>query len=141
MNFIDKLLNDLNNKSADDIIQIIGNNIYTESIDRKQILKYPQFIQDIIFIIDLDTELSMNGDVLQNSIRLFIQNIITALENIHADNDAKLLKEIFKLDKINPDDKYINILYKKMYLYTDFDIWSLLEAYVKKQIYNFNEAK
>jgi len=133
MNFIEKILDNIDNMSAEHVIQSMTK-IYSEPIDRIQLLEYPQFIRDIIFIMDLDTEMNMQGDVLENSIREDIPNIIYALKNINADNEAKILEEIYDLYQQNSEDEKIDELYGKMYIYTDFDIWSLLEIYVKNQM-------
>ncbi|SHL29070.1 DMP19 family protein [Flavobacterium chilense] len=133
MNFIEKTLNNLCDMTADDVVQSMAK-IYNEPIDRNKLLEYPQFIRDIIFLIDFDTEMNMQGDVLQNSIKEHVPNIITALGNIEANNESKILQEIYKRFQQNPDDEMIDKLYAKMYLYTDFDIWLLLDIYVEKQM-------
>lgn len=142
MNFLDGLLQRLDTMSVDDIIQEIGGNLYKSGIGREEILKYPQFIQDIVFLIDMDTELNMQGDVLVNSTSQFVPNMITALQNIHADKEAVLLQTVLDTahtmnlqeDKDEDEvDAIIEDLYHRMYFRTGFDIWSLLEAYVDKE--------
>ncbi len=137
MNYIDDILNRLHVMSADDIIQEIGGKIYSEPLDRDEILKYPQFIQDIIFLIDMDTELTMQGDVLVNSTGQHVPNMIVALKNIHADNDANLLQKIYDVYQSNPNYDIIwetlDDFYSRMYLYTDLDIWRLLNTYVEQE--------
>lgn len=111
--------------------------IYNIPIDREDLVKYPQFIQDIIFIIDYDTELSMNGILgfLKNSTNKYLPQTITALKNIGADTDVEVLKKISSFDTYkNIND--IESLSEKIYLYNDFDIWKLLEEYVKREIKN-----
>ena len=140
MNFIDNILQRLDTMSADDIIQEIGGNIYGANIERNEILKYPQFVQDIIFLVDMDTELNMQGDILANSTRLYISNMVIALKNIHADNQAILLQNIFdtynSIQNGEDEDKMEEIidgLYNEMYFHTGFNIWSLLESYVEHE--------
>lgn len=60
INFIEEILTNINSLRAEDVIESMAE-IYNIPIDREDLVKYPQFIQDIIFIIDYDTELSMNG--------------------------------------------------------------------------------
>lgn len=135
MSFIDKVLININSMTADDIIQAMAD-IYSEPIEREEIVvKYPQFIQDIIFIIDFDTELAMQGigGLLENRAGRYISNIIIALRNIQADNEAILLQEIYEKYKANPEDESIDESADKLYLYTGFDIWELLEIYVDKE--------
>lgn len=134
MNFIDEAIACIKSMSADDVIQAMSK-IYDEPIERTELEKYPQFIQDTIFIIDLDTELSMEGigGVLENSSGMYIDKIITALRNIHAENDANLLQQIFNIYKENSEDDSIEELADQLYLYSGFDIWGLLNTYVEKQ--------
>lgn len=138
MNFIDAVMKRLDIMSADDVIQEIGGSIYDNPAVRKELHKYPQFIQDIIFIVDLDTALNMDGDVLVNN-ENDIPNMITALQNIHANNDASILQKIYDTYRANPNYdaifKAIDGMYEKMYLYTGFDIWPLLETYVDKEMH------
>ena len=93
-------------------------------------------MQDIIFIVDYDTELAMNGlcGFLTNDTGLYLSNTITALENCRALEDAKIL---VKCAKIGFDNfELIEQLSLKTYMYTEFDIWELLIAYVELEIKN-----
>ena len=131
MNLIDKVINNLHTLSADDVIEALTK-IYDEPIERAELDKYPQFIQDIIFIIDFDTELSMEGigGVLENSIA---DKIIIALRNIHADSDADLLQKIVDIYDGNLENETIDKLADQLYLYSSLDIWELLNIYVNKE--------
>lgn len=137
MNFIDRILDNLHQMTADDVVELMVKNIYDEPIERDQLSKYPQFISDIIFIIDFDTEMTMQGDVLQNSICEYVPNIITALKNIKAENEANILQEIYERYQQDPEDEMIDDLYNKMYINTDFDIWPILDAYVEKEMVKY----
>ncbi len=134
MNFIDEVLKNLGTMRADDVIQSMAR-IYEKVIERTKIAEYPQFIQDIIYIIELDTELAMSGigGVLDNNIGEYMNEIILALQNIHANRDAQVLQQIINLYNIDETGEKINELADQLYLYTDFDIWSLLEFYVEKE--------
>jgi len=140
MNYIDEMLQHLDTMGADDIIQKIGGSFYNKGIGWDEILKYPKFIQDIMFLIDLDTSLAIDGDVLINRLDL-VPNMISALKNIGADNESALLQRIYdeyilsldyEKEKANEIwDGIINDLYNKMYFTTGFDIWGLLNDYVE----------
>jgi hypothetical protein len=56
----------------------------------------PQVLRDVILIIDLDTELSMNGmtGFLENASGGFLQETITAMQRIGNEADAEILKSI-----------------------------------------------
>ncbi|WP_338631889.1 hypothetical protein [Clostridium baratii] len=81
INFIEEVLTNINYLRAEDVIESMAE-IYNIPIDREDLVKYPQFIQDIIFIIDYDTELSMNGILgfLKNSTNKYLPQTITALK-------------------------------------------------------------
>jgi len=136
MNFIDKIMAQLDAMSADDVVQSIGGDIYRNPGVRENLHKYPQFVRDIVSIIDLDTALSMDGDVLVNNIK-DVPQMITALRNIRADVDADCLQRIRDAYQTNSDHEAIKEIadrsYDDMYFNTGHDIWSLLNAYVEKE--------
>lgn len=142
MTFIDSILQHLDSMSADDVIQQIGEGIYKEGVPRDEILAYPQFIQDIVFLIDMDTELQMQGDLTNFSVKKHIPNMIIALKNMHEDSEANLLQNIhdiysassYEEDVTDKVDTLLDELYSKMYFETGNDIWSSLEMYVELEI-------
>ncbi len=146
MNKLDKIITQLENLSAQEILDQLGAEMYQEDFPKREELSlYPQFLQDVIFIIDWDTELTMEGigGVLENSIHHFIPQIISGLHRMGADNQAEVLSEINTKYQINPDDETIAFLTQKLYLYTDFDIWILVENYLEceKQIFLDNKKQ
>ncbi|MDR0374437.1 MAG: DMP19 family protein [Treponema sp.] len=132
MNILDNVMKNIQTMTADDVIQALGR-IYAEPVERDGLSAYPQFVQDAVFIIDLDTELNMEGisGLLENSTGRHIPKMITALRNIAAEDEAALLEEIYVLYRENPDDERISDLADGLYPYTDFDIWPLLEDYIE----------
>ncbi|MFD0870969.1 Uncharacterised protein [Chlamydia abortus] len=134
MNFIDEVLSNISVMSADDVIQSMFR-IYDEPVDRDALSAYPQFIQDIIWIIDMDTELAMNGigGLMGNSTGHYADKMIDALRHISADKEAETLTQIYQIYQSDLDDEKIDELAGSLYLYTDFDIWPLLEAYVEAE--------
>jgi hypothetical protein len=132
MNVLDNIMKNIQTMTADDVIQSLGH-IYGEPLERDGLSAYPQFVQDAVFIIDLDTELNMEGigGLLENSTGRYIPKMITALRNIAAESEAELLEEIYALYRENPDDGRISGLADGLYPYTDFDIWPLLETYIE----------
>ena len=109
--------------------------MFEEPLDDETISGSPQFIQDIIYILYLNTELEMSGiyGVLENLYSHHMPNIITALNNIQATNEANILHEIYEKYKVCPDDESIEKLEDKLYLYTGFNIWDLVVPYVEKE--------
>lgn len=60
MNFIDKAFND--NLHGDDFLQTLAD-VYSENEVRNILDKYPQFVRDVIAIIDYDSEIQMGGTI------------------------------------------------------------------------------
>ena len=86
-------------------------------------------------ILSFDTELAVNGigGVLDNMIDSIILKIIKAFQNIGANQEADILSKINVINQTSPLSNEIETLRKSLYLYTDFDIWSLLEIYVEQE--------
>ena len=62
-----------------------------------------------------------------------ILKIIKAFQNIGANQEADILSKINVINQTSPFSNEIETLRKSFYLYTDFDIWSLLEIYVEQE--------
>ena len=136
MNVLDNILENLPHLSADDIIQTLGSEMYEkEFCELDKVDNYPNFIQDAIYIMEFDTELAMNGigGVLENWIKCFIPKIIKAFQNIGANQEADILSKIYAIYQTSPCSDEIETLRKSFYLYTSFDIWTLLETYVEQE--------
>lgn len=136
MNVLDNILENLPHLSADDIIQTLGSEMYEKEFSElDKVGNYPKFIQDAIYIIEFDTELAMNGigGVLENWINCIIPEIIKAFQNIGANQEADILSKIYAIYQTSPCSDEIETLRKSFYLYTSFDIWSLLEIYVEQE--------
>jgi hypothetical protein len=69
MNFIDKALSEITN--GEDFVQAMAD-IYEHAEVRKEFGNLPSWIQNIITVIDYDTELAMNGLDL-NLIRMLLK--------------------------------------------------------------------
>ncbi|MCK9860652.1 DUF4375 domain-containing protein [Paenibacillus sp. ATY16] len=86
--------------SANDLIDHVCTNRYNKEIyyknDKEVFKKLPEVLQDIILLIDLDTELNMNGllGFAENSSGRYLDETIKVLERIGAVNDANALQEI-----------------------------------------------
>ena len=142
MNLIERVLSKISDTSADDIVEALTH-IYKEPLERDSLFVYPQFIQDAIFIIDMDTELNMQGDVIAN-LSKFIPNMIKALENCNAHVDADAMRKIHEislaLDVERNDDKYYELFdsvgeyYEKMYHRNGYYLWEdYLIPYVERE--------
>ncbi|WP_336775471.1 DMP19 family protein [Paenibacillus sp. MMO-58] len=91
--------------SASDLIDHVCTNRYNKEIyyknDKEVFKKLPEVLQDIILLIDLDTELNMNGILgfAENSTGRYLDETIKALERVGAINDANALIEIKEILK------------------------------------------
>lgn len=133
MNFIDRALERINEVSADEFLQAMAD-IYDELIDRNELKKYPQFVQDIIFIIDYDTELQMEGleGFFYDETKYFVDETIKALKNCGAIHEAEILKKCknINLNRKDASDLF-NMLEAETYLNNEFDaFWKLVDDYI-----------
>ena len=140
MNFIDTALANQCNLSDDDFLQAMAD-IYREPEVWKSLHMYPQYIQDVIYIIDYDTELQMEGlgSVLDGSMAEKYDKIHTALLNCGALEEARVLEEARCLsihsNAYEDDDYYeqMEILESQTAFHNDYDhFWDLVRNYIGK---------
>ena len=137
MNFIDKALADRENRSDDDFLQAMAG-IYHEPEVRKILHKYPPFIRDVIYIIDYDTELQMDGleGILEGGMSEMCGEIQSALINCGALDEACILHEARQLD-IESDDYEEKIagLQSRTALHNDYEaFWNLVREYIHSNL-------
>lgn len=93
MNFIDKAMENKDHMSPDDFLQAMAD-IYEEPEVWKVLEKYPQFIQDVIYIIDYDTILQMEGlDFFISYKEQNFDKTVIALINCNVIEEADILKK------------------------------------------------
>lgn len=133
MNFIDVALANRNNLSDDDFLQAMAD-IYKEPEVWNILDTYSQYIQDVIYIIDYDTVLQMEGlmDVLEGSMSENYPKIYNALINSGALDEAHILQEARCLDIESDDyDEQIVRLENQTALYNDYEFfWTLVRNYI-----------
>ena len=136
MNFIDKAF--AQNLKGDDFLQAMVD-IYSEPEVYKELKKYPRFVADIITVIDYDTALQMDGldDVISGNLSNRYKEIINALENCGAKDEADVLKkakELYILDEGSYDKEYNN-LSSRLALNNDYDrFWDMVRAYIDRNL-------
>ena len=136
MNFIDKAFEQ--NLKGDDFLQAMAD-IYLEPEVYKELKKYPRFVADIITIIDYDTALQIDGldDVISGNLSNRYVEIINALENFGAKDEADVLKkakELYILDDGSYDKEYNN-LSSRLALNNDYDgFWDMVRAYIDRNL-------
>lgn len=161
MKWIDGKEIDIKQLSGRELCEKFGRELW--NTNRSQWTECADFIQTAAFLIDFDTELTMEGifTFLENSIGHYAPNIIDAFRAIGDEKDAKILAEICRL--VPPDiirgefldgdhneydiscfdddhelseeiEEKIGQLEKQLYLNTGSDIWEPLIAYLDREI-------
>jgi hypothetical protein len=122
-------LNLLTKKSGEEIINEIALNIYNEEnnhlTQKDAFYKLPAVIRDIILVINLDTELNMQGILgfLENSTGLFLGDTIDTLQRIQAKEDYEILKSIKSIleqNNVSTQDLRNNVDNQMEYSITSF---------------------
>ena len=136
MNFIDKAFEQ--NLKGDDFLQAMAD-IYLEPEVYKELKKYPHFVADIITVIDYDTALQIDGldDVISGNLSNRYTEIINALENCGAKDEADVLKKAKKLYVLDDGsyDKEYNNLSSRLALNNDYDgFWDMVRAYIDRNL-------
>lgn len=137
MNFIDRALARGDALDADDFLQAMAD-IYKEPQVWQELDRYPQYIQDIIHIVDYDTEVQMEGlDACAAS--PCAEQYIQALLNCGAVSEAEILKRAKKLTDSDPDyedetvDAELEALYRQIALNQNYEeFWDLVRGYIKR---------
>ncbi|MGV2805343.1 hypothetical protein GNF85_17235 [Clostridium perfringens] len=95
----------IKNGSAEDIVGEVCTNLYKEegSKVKEDFNSFPIWLQDIILLIEFDTELAMSGIVgfLENSTGLMLDETIDTLKRINAIDDYRVMNKIKEILKKN----------------------------------------
>ena len=135
MNFIDRALAQGEGLTPDDFLQAMAD-IYKEPQVWRELERYPQYIQDVIYIIDYDTEVQMEGlDACAASPRA--EQYIQALLNCGAAAEAEILKRAGELSGPDYEDKAVDAemdnLCQQIALNQDYDaFWDLVRGYIER---------
>ena len=136
MNFIDRALGE--GLAPDDFLQAMAD-IYKEPQVWGELDRYPQYVQDVVYIIDYDTVVQMEGlDACAASPRA--EQYIQALHNCGAVSEAELLKRAKKLTDSGPDgedeavDAEMESLYRQIALNQNYEeFWDLVRGYIGRE--------
>jgi len=132
MNFIDRAFDA--KLRGDDFLQAMAD-IYDEPEVREILDKYPQFVKDVILLIDYDYEMQMEG--LDNIIYGYFgeQNlsaILQAMDNCGITKEADLLRQAKAMNPDEYDENY-GIIYDKFAIHNpdDYDaFWDSVRSYI-----------
>jgi len=138
MSFIDRALARRESFTPDDFLQAMAD-IYREPQVWQALDRYPQYVRDVIYIIDYDTEVQMEGlDACAASPRA--EQYIQALLNCGAVTEAELLKRAKELADSGPDgedeafDAELESLYRQIALNQDYEgFWDLVRGYIGRE--------
>ena len=129
MNFIDKAFE--NNLHGDDFLQAMAD-IYSEGEVRQVLNHYPQFVKDIVLIIDYDTAIQMEGlgEVIYGSLARELPEILQALEHCGAGHEADILRKVKALTRERFEEEYAD-LYNELAINNDYDgFWNAVRRYI-----------
>ena len=135
MNFIDRALAQGERLTPDDFLQAMAD-IYKEPQVWRVLDRYPQYIRDVISIIDYDTEAQMEGlDACASSPHA--ERYIQALLHCGAVAEAEILKRARELSGPDYEDETVNaemdILYQQIALNQDYNaFWDLVRGYIER---------
>ena len=137
MNFIDRALAQGDGLTPDDFLQAMAD-IYKEPQVWRTLDRYPQYVRDVIYIIDYDTEVQMEGlDACAASPRA--EQYIRALLNCGAVAEAELLKRAKALADSDPSyedeafDAEMEALSRRIALNQDYEgFWDLVRGYIER---------
>lgn len=137
MNFIDRALAQGDGLTPDDFLQAMAD-IYKEPQVWQALDRYPQYVRDVIYIIDYDTEVQMEGlDACAASPRA--EQYIRALLICGAVAEAELLKRAKALADSDPSyedeafDAEMEALSRRIALNQDYEgFWDLVRGYIER---------
>ena len=138
MNFIDRALARGRRLNDDDFLQAMAD-IYREPQVWQELDRYPPYIRDVIYVIDYDTEVQMEGlDACAASPRA--EQYIQALHNCGAVSEAEILKRAKKLTDSDSDyedeavDAEMEKLYRQIALNQNYEeFWDLVRGYIGRE--------
>lgn len=121
--YIDKALSEITN--GEDFVQAMAD-IYEHAEVRKEFGNLPSWIQNIITVIDYDTELAMNGLDFKS-----YKNVIEALTDMGLIEEAKVLTA-FENDS---SQENTDIYYYNLALNNDYEsFWDKVYSYADQNI-------
>lgn len=129
MNFVDKAF--VNHLHGDEFLQAMTD-IYSESEVRQVLNHYPQFVKDIVLIIDYDTAIQMDGlgEVIYGTLEEELPEILQALDNCGAGFEADILRRAKAMTPKDFEEEYAN-LYNELAINNDYeDFWDLVRSYI-----------
>ena len=132
MNFIDRALAQGDAVTEDGFLQAMAD-IYKEPQVWEELTQYPLYIGDVVYLIDYDTELQMEGlDAVVTGGQY--ERTLQALVNCGASGEAEVLrraKELSDRDLDYEDEEAMDALSRQLALHQDYaGFWDLVRAYI-----------
>lgn len=141
MDFIERALAQGDGLSADGFLQAMAD-IYREPQVWQELDRYPQYVQDVIWLIDYDTEVQMEGldGFVTGPHAAQYEQTCRALRNCGAAAEAELLQRAKALADRDPDyedeavEEELEALCRQTALRQDSEgFWDLVRAYIEKE--------
>lgn len=140
MNFIDRALANKEKGGGDDFLQAMAD-IYSEPEVWEHLGEYPSYVGDVIYIIDYDTQIQMEGleSIFYHPEEGYYEKIRDALINCGAEGEAKVLeqyKELLKARDASEEDSFeeeLDELETHIACRNDYDkFWELVTDYIER---------
>ncbi len=133
MNFIDHAFDA--KLSGDDFLQAMTA-IFSESDVRPMLPRYPQFVRDVIMIIDYDTELQTGGpeEVISGNLAGSVPYITAALHRCDAAHEAQILTKAASMTEKEFQNS-AGELYDSLAINNDYDAFrDKVRAYIDRSL-------
>ena len=135
MNFIDRALARGDALTDDGFLQAMAD-IYKEPQVWEELTQYPLYIGDVVYLIDYDTELQMEGLDSVVTGRQY-ERVLQALERCGAFGEADILRRAKGISDRDPDyedEEAMDALSRQLALHQDYaGFWDLVRAYIGRE--------
>lgn len=136
MNFIEKAFEQ--KLTGDDFLQAMAD-FYNEPEVEEILDQYPRFVKDVIYIIDYDTTVQMEGfdEIINGSLEEKFDDIVTALDRCGLEDEVAVINEAKALSENDSEryDEEYDALTKKISLHNDYEgFWDAVRKYIDSNL-------
>lgn len=136
MNFIEKAFEQ--KLTGDDFLQAMAD-FYSEPEVEEILDQYPRFVKDVIYIMDYDTTVQMEGfdEIINGSLEEKFDDIVTALDRCGLEDEVAVINEAKALsanDSEKCDEEY-DAFTKKIAMHNDYEgFWDAVRKYIDSNL-------
>lgn len=136
MNFIEKAFEQ--KLTGDDFLQAMAD-FYSEPEVEEILDQYPRFVKDVIYIMDYDTTVQMEGfdEIINDSLEEKFDDIVTALDRCGLEDEVAVINEAKALSANNSEryDEEYDALTQKIALHNDYEgFWDAVRKYIDSNL-------